>query len=155
MVADVNPDMDHALYLSLVEVDHKNSGKTAVVKIKVFADDMEDAIMNASKKRIDFLKPTNCESSKSEVEAYFANHFGYSINGNWIPLTLTNCEPTGDAIWFYFTIDCPDKWTTVTVKADFLMELFPTQSNIITIYHGEEKRFLKTTTLHTEEVVTF
>lgn len=152
---DFNPDSDHAIYLSLIEVDHKNLGSTAVIKVKVFANDMEDAIMNASKRRIDFLNPSNCDSSRSEVEAYFAAHFDYSINGKKAVLTLTHCEPNGDAIWFHFKINCPAQWTKVDVKADFLMELFPTQSNIVTIYHGEEKRFLKITNTHLKEVVTF
>ncbi|MEQ8364049.1 MAG: hypothetical protein RH948_14350 [Cyclobacteriaceae bacterium] len=146
---------NHALYLSLVEVDHKDLGATAVIKIKVFADDMEDAIMNVSERRIDFLKTSNCDNGRSEVEAYFTKHFEYSINGKRAALTFTHCEPNGDAIWFHFKINCPNRWTKVEVKADFLMELFPTQSNIVTIYHGEEKRFLKITNAHPEEAVTF
>ncbi|MFZ1808830.1 MAG: DUF6702 family protein [Cyclobacteriaceae bacterium] len=152
---DSKPVDNHALYLSLVEVDHTDMADTATIKVKVFADDMEDAIMNASKKRIDFLNPSNCDSSKPEVEAYFASHFNYSINDKRTALKLIDCEPNGDAIWFHFKIDCPEKWIKVDVKADFFMELFPTQSNIITIYHGAEKRFLKITNSHLKEIVTF
>jgi len=149
------PFADHALYLSLVEVDHKNFGSTATIKIKVFANDMEDAIMNASNKRIDFLDPTNCTKDKPMVEAYFLEHFMYTINGERATLVFTKCEPNGDAVWFYFKINCPDRWSQVDIKADFLMELFPTQSNVITIYHGEEKRFLRITNSHPNEMVTF
>lgn len=149
------PFADHALYLSLVEVDHKNFGSTATIKIKVFANDIEDAIMNASHKRIDFLDPAKCTRSKPMVEAYFSKHFSYAINGERMALAFTNCEPNGDAVWFYFKINCPDKWRQVDVMADFLMELFPTQSNVITITHGEEKRFLRITNSHTKEMVTF
>ncbi|MBX2942049.1 MAG: hypothetical protein KF860_06870 [Cyclobacteriaceae bacterium] len=146
---------DHALYLSLVEVEHKDFGNTASVKIKVFANDMEDAIMNASNKRIDFLNLSNCERGAPEVEAYFSRHFNYVIDGVLTTLVLTKCEPNGDAIWFHFTINCPDKWSQVDVKADFLMELFPTQSNVITIRHGEQKRFLRITHSNPQEIVKF
>lgn len=149
------PGDNHAIYLSLVEVDHKDLGIVATVKVKVFADDMEDAMMNAFKKRINFLDASSCDSGKSEVEAYFEKYFSYRINNKLATLTLVNCEANGEAIWLYFKIDCPDKWTRVEVKANFLMELFPTQANIITIYHGDEKRFLKITHAHPEEVVTF
>lgn len=149
------PADDHAIYISLVEVDHKDLGGSATVKVKVFADDMEDAMMNAFKKRIDFLDASSCDASKVQVEAYFKKHFSYSINNKLANLTLIHCEANGDAIWFYFKMDCPDKWTRIEVRANFLMELFPTQANIITIYHGDEKRFLKITHTRPEEVVIF
>ena len=146
---------DHAIYISLIEVDHKDFGGNATIKIKVFANDMEDAIRNASNKTINFLDPSGCANGKAEVEDYFSRHFSYTIDGKATPLALAQCEPKGDAVWFYFRIDCPARWGQVEVKADFLMELFPTQSNVITIHHGDEKRFLRTTNSHPKEVVKF
>jgi len=150
-----HPDNDHAIYLSLVEVDHKNLGGTATIKIKVFTDDMEDAILNTFKKRFHFLDTSDCEGIQSEIETYFAAHLSYSINDKSTSLALSHCELNGDAVWFHFDIECPDQWDKVDVKADFLMELFPTQSNIITIYHGQEKRFLRITNSNLEETTTF
>lgn len=116
---------------------------------------MEDAIMNTFNKRIRFLAASDCEGIQYEIETYFSSHLSYSINNKSTSLALSHCELNGDAVWFHFEIECPDQWNKVNVKADFLMELFPTQSNIITIYHGEEKRFLRITSSNLEETTTF
>ncbi len=44
----------HAIYISVVEIEHKDLGNNAKIMIKVFTDDFEDAIMNAFEKQIEF-----------------------------------------------------------------------------------------------------
>lgn len=146
---------DHAIYLSVAEVEHKNLEKKANVKIKVFTNDLEDALMNAYDERISLGDASICEENKTKIEGYFLKHFKYAINGNNVVLIFDRCETNGDATWLHFNIACPMQWNKISVTADYLMELFPTQSNVISIQHGNEKRFININKSKTSDVVTF
>ncbi len=145
----------HAIYISVVEIEHKDLGNTAKIMIKVFTDDFKDAIMNASKKLIEFSNGKTCSDNKSVIEGYFDKHFKAAINGKPLSISLNSCELNGDSVWLYFDMDCPANWKDISVTADFLMELFPKQSNIVSIYHGNDKRFLRLTLNSITQKVTF
>ncbi|MDX1666488.1 MAG: hypothetical protein R3350_04640, partial [Saprospiraceae bacterium] len=55
------------------------------------------------------------------------------------------CEKENDVYRLTFNASCPPEWDRVSVSADFFMELFPTQSNIISLWHGRGKRFSRVT----------
>ena len=148
-------NFSHAIYISVVEIEHKDLGNNAKIMIKVFTDDFKDAIMNAFKKQIEFSDDKTCSDNKSVIEGYFDKHFKAAINGKPLSISLTSCELNGDSVWLYFDMDCPANWKDISVTADFLMELFPKQSNIISIYHGNDKRFLRLTLNSITQKVTF
>lgn len=146
---------DHAIYLSVAEVEHKNSERKAIIKIKVFTNDIEDALMNTYHERISLGDASICAKNKTKIEGYFLKHFKYAINGNIGMLTFERCETNGDATWLHFNIACPAQWHKISVTADYLMELFPTQSNVVSIQHGNEKRFININKSKTSDAVTF
>jgi len=146
---------NHALYLSVVEVAHVKNESQASVKIKVFTNDMEDAIRNELHKGISLSDTSSFHSQKEILEKYFSNHFLLSINGKEVDLSMTGSKLVGDAIWFYFKMNCQSKWDNVSVKADYLMELFPTQSNVVSIEHDENKRFIRLTNTKKKDTIKF
>ena len=122
--------VDHALYLSVAEVVHANNSAQASIKIKVFTNDMEDAIENEFQTRINLSDTLAFQDQKEVVEKYFANHFTLSVDSKKVSLAIAKSQLVGDAIWFYFKGASQSKWKAVTITADYLMELFPTQSNV-------------------------
>jgi len=148
-------NFSHAIYISVVEIEHKDLGNNAKIMIKVFTDDFKDAIWNAFEEQIEFSNGKTCSDNKSVIEGYFDKHFKAAINGKPLSISLTSCELNGDSVWLYFEMDCPANWKDISVTADFLMELFPKQSNIISIYHGNDKRFLRLTLNSITQKVTF
>lgn len=135
----------HAIYLSVIEVDRKDLAIPAVIKIKVFANDMEDALANQSGTRKKLIDQAGCLKAKAEIEGYFHSYFSFKVNEVSVKLELAHCELIGDALWFYFQTNETSAWQTVTVTATYLMELFPTQSNVLSIYYGQEKKFARLT----------
>jgi len=146
--------IDHAIYLSVVEIDH-SAGGSASIKIKVFTNDMEDALKNEFQKSINLVEPGACESNKIEIVNYFAKHFLCSINGTDVSLSFRSCELTGDAIWFHFEVACPPNWNEIKITADYFLELFPTQSNVVSINHDNKKKFIRLTQSNVTGVVRF
>jgi len=145
----------HALYLSVLEIDHRDVKSDALLNIKVFKSDIEDALRNKYKETFSFETGNPCEKEGEKVLEYFRDHITIEINGDERPLVLESCEKNSDSIWFYFKLSKPGAWTTINVKADYLMELFPTQSNVVSIYNGDQKKFLRITKDNSTQSVSF
>lgn len=132
---------DHAIYLSVVEITHNANATNASVKVKVFTDDIVDAVSNMYGERVNLNQDVNLDQVSQKVTGYFSEHLRLSLNGQAVVLKLKQAESMSDAIWFHFDVGCPQQWAELTVKADYLMELFPTQSNVVSVTQGERKRF--------------
>lgn len=132
---------DHAIYLSVVEITHNANATSASVKVKVFTDDISDAISNKYGERVNLAVNVSLDQGSQKVTGYFSEHLQLSLNGQPVALKLTQLEPMSDAIWVHFEVNCPQRWNELTIKADYLMELFPTQSNVLSVAQGEQKRF--------------
>ena len=136
---------NHAIYLSVCEVDHREQGNSAKINVKVFETDIRDAFQNMFSLQADFYSPHASTTYKKESEQYFHKYLKIAINGQSIDLNFNHLEINGDSVWFYFNFTCSSDWESISVTADYLMELFPDQSNIISIYHGTDKKFLRIT----------
>ena len=138
--------IDHAIYLAVIELDHGGGGPSAQATVKVFTDDMQDALRNAFGEEFRAVGEADfCVRLSGQAGAYFAEHFTCRINGRPAPLTLKNCTLEGDVYLLQFDMECPERWEKLEVEADFFMELFPTQSNVLSILHGEERGFFRLT----------
>ena len=66
---------NHAIYIAVVEINHKSRTTTAEVVIKVFTNDLEDALVNAYKKHTKLESEDNCEAPGLLFEKYFSTYF--------------------------------------------------------------------------------
>ncbi len=128
---------NHALYISTIEL------KEDFLLVKVFTDDLTDAIRNGfdeykSTKEVDFFP-----SNRGLVEAYFQGHLLVSINKKPIRFTLESTNTEGDTNWLVFSLNTPSRWNTLQVKANYFMELFPDQTNILKVFYKEQTRLCK------------
>lgn len=135
----------HPIYISVIEIDHDRGESRATIRIKVFIDDLEDAIKYASGRIIKLKNKGSCNSNRELIQKYFGNHFKIRINGDNVLYELDKCEIFDDSIWLYFNSQTPLKWTQMHITADYLMELFPTQSNIVKISYGDRKVYERLT----------
>ncbi len=133
----VPTEKEHAIYISVVEIDA--SAKS--IKVKIFANDLSDAIFNHSQQRIDLLARP-CTNNRSSIESYFEDHLQIAVDGKPLNFSLQSCEINDASIWLNFTFTSSDTWRKMEVNGDYLMELFPTQSNVVSVYYkGEKKMF--------------
>ena len=54
-----------------------------------------------------------------------------------------SCEINDISIWFNYKFTTGSKWSELEVKADYLMELFPTQSNVVSITYIDQKKMFR------------
>jgi Domain of unknown function (DUF6702) len=147
-------DAAHAIYVSVLEVEQEAGTKQGTIRVKVFANDLEDAIFNQSKNRI-ALQNGDCGQNKSFIGGYFKEHLHLNIDGTPIKYRYVSCEINDISIWLTFEFISPPAWSKVDITADYLIELFPTQSNVVSVTYRNEKRMFRLTKGSTTETVSF
>ncbi|WP_462248457.1 DUF6702 family protein [Ekhidna sp.] len=113
---------DHDIYLSVLEIDNQE------MKIKVFSDNLKDALKN----------------DNTSIEDYFRKKIKLQINNQKIEFFFKDSKVEGDSHWITFNLDTPKKWQSFHLEADYFMELFPDQINVIKVL-GEKPQFFKLT----------
>ncbi|MEZ4895401.1 MAG: DUF6702 family protein [Saprospiraceae bacterium] len=121
----------HALYLGVIELSMMPNQWQA--EIKVFANDLEDAIRNEIGHRIPLQKGELPDEAIKPITEYFQDHFICGTGSHESPLIWQGIHREGDAVWIRFNLQAPTRPGTVQIRADFLMELFPTQINVLKI----------------------
>lgn len=139
MAFSVSMPDDHAIYISVMEISKSESDHSCQIKIKVFSDDLEDALLNHHREVF-----YEVEKRPQLLSAYFNAGVDIEINGETsIPLVYQYSEPLSDAVWLYFDVQTPQVWKDVTIRANYFTELFPTQSNILQVQYGDHKEFAR------------
>ena len=145
---------NHALYVSVLEIEKEQSSDKATMMLKIFSDDLEDAIFNHAQQRLD-LQDGSCGQGKTYIGNYFNDHLKLSIDGKEQSYTYLSCEVNDISLWLTFEIKTPTSWNEVEITADYLMELFPTQSNVVSVTYHSEKRMFRLTKGATTENISF
>lgn len=129
---------DHALYVSVVQVELSDSKTEASVIVKVFSDDLLSALKNVDSTvimNLDFI-----DNYEENIDAYFRDQI--KLDDLAPNLELSKIVEENDSHWIYFTLKWPEESKSVNLTANHFMELFPTQSNIVTFkHHGSMQSF--------------
>ena len=132
----------HPFYLSLTEIRYNNTNQSLEIAQKIFWDDLEVALGNKNKTKVDFLNPKNKADLEKMVQAYLLEKNEIKVNGQKANLTYLGYEIEEDAAWFYLeatNIPLPKK---VEIKSDILIESFESQQNIINFYLDKSPKSL-------------
>ncbi len=133
----------HALYLGTLQLKYEDQSSEAYLNLKVFSDDLQSAIRNANKS----FKPGPLSElftqNQALIEAYFKKHLQLEINDMHQVLKLYSKEQINDTFILQFKIACPKTWMNLELTADFFMELFPNQMNVVSISYQGKKQFTR------------
>ena len=133
----------HALYLGTLQLKYEAEKQEAYLDVKVFSDDLQSAIRNA----YDEFHPGPLTKLFSQnqplIEAYFREHLQVKINTLAQTPTLYHSEQVNDTHLLQFKFSCPAAWNKLELTADFFMELFPNQINVISVSYEGKKQFAR------------
>ena len=144
---------DHAIYLSLTEIELKES--SATISIKVFSDDLQDALRNHSTRYQPGDLISYFDLNQKLGEVYFQEQLTLTADGKKLDLKLVNYTIEGDAHFVNLSAELPQQMSTMELNASFLMELFPTQTNVVKITQGETVEYLKFTNPVEAQTITY
>ena len=143
----------HAIYVSVTEINYEVGQLT--VKVKVFTDDLEDGILNATQRSVKLRSDEELTRHKSLIHRYISSHLSLVVNNTKKPLEMLRVENEGDATWSYFKTGLGEEIQTLEVHNNILTELFSTQANIVTVNISGDKRFFRLSKSDDKELLTF
>lgn len=136
----------HALYIGMAEFAHASGSRQATLRVRVFYDDLQSAARALAPKQFKAGTPAQWPSqNKRLIEQYLQKHLWCVIDGKKTVPVLKTVALEGEVYWVELEAACVPSWKTLDIHADFLMELFPDQSNVVQVVHGSVKRFARTT----------
>ena len=119
------------------------------LKVKVFADDIADAVRAESDQLIDKAGIYE-EGDLDLLENYFRNHL-YLKNGKKSKyLDLISYSIEDQAVWLEFRHKDPIDEGDVLV-GDYLIEIFPNQRNMVRLNRDQNQQFVQITS-HRKEI---
>ena len=134
---------DHALYLSTLQLKYDDQSSEAFLDLKVFSNDLQSAIRNAHASFQPGPLSELFTQNQTLIETYFEEHLQLEINDVDQVLELYHKEEINDTFILQFKIACPKSWNRLTLTADFFMELFPGQINVLSVSYQEKKQFAR------------
>lgn len=134
----------HAFYLSVIEIDYPVEEGHTALKLKVFSDDLQNAISEYHHLEHLVTIESLCDASTEIATAYFNARIQLTLDGQKEGLILRSCRQEGDSHWLTFEV-AQAPWKRITFSTDYFMELFPTQTHIVRVNHNNEKRFTRLT----------
>lgn len=132
----------HPFYISLTEIRYNQTNQSLEIAQKIFWDDLEVALGEKYKTKVDFLNPKNKADLEKMLQAYLLEKNEIKVNGQKAKLSYLGYEIEEDAAWFYLEatgISAPKK---VEIKNDVLISNFEGQQNIINFYLDKKPKSL-------------
>ncbi|MBX0290815.1 hypothetical protein K3G63_10220 [Hymenobacter sp. HSC-4F20] len=132
----------HAYHASIMEVRFNPEKQRLEIALKIFIDDLE--------KGLSVGKPTPVRTDqlpRPQLDPLLMDLLRRSVQfsarpGQALPLTLVGLQKETDSYWLYFTAPLPASATSVSLRHQLLLNLFPDQMNIVNLDARGKKQSL-------------
>lgn len=121
----------HPFYLGIVDIRHNAKQHALNISVKLFINDIEDALKKTSNKSIDLLNPKNKAEMEVELFAYVKKRLSIAVDNKATILDFIGYEREEEAIWIYIEIKKINQPKNLKVDTKLLYDFIPQQSNIV------------------------
>lgn len=135
----------HPFYVSVVDLNYKQKERNLQVSVKLFSNDLEDALQRTSKKNIDLLNPKNQAETDSVLLNYISKRLAIQVNSKKQLLNYIGYEKEEEAIWTYFEIKNCILPKNIRIDTKLLYDYLPQQINIVHFNVNGHKKSSKVT----------
>ena len=137
------PASAHDYHASITDVKFNPRTQNLEVAVKVFMDDLENALSRQAKTKITYS--SSSEEVKKQMADYLQNKLSFEVEkGKPLKTKLLGSEEDVDVVWMY--LEVPVQKQTLAqlyVKNAILTDLFTDQMNIVNVnYKGETESVL-------------
>lgn len=130
----------HPYYMSVTEAEYKAAEKEIQISSKIFIDDLEYALEQEYKTKVEILKATDQKRNELLLTSFFQRHLKFTVDGKPMKVELIGFEREGEAIWTYLIIKNVSKLKSVAVFSDLLYAYREDQINIIHFKHKNQRK---------------
>jgi hypothetical protein len=130
----------HPYHVSIAEI-HQNpeSGKLEIT-IQAIPEDLIKVLQEQSVNKLHIGEARESQLADSLLAGYLKANFLLRANERAIDVYYLGKEVFPDAFWCYLESDSLSEMNTLQITNTILIELNPTQMNIVHIFIGKEKR---------------
>ena len=146
----------HALYISTLTFDESPESNTkGRLTARVFSDDLRDAVQLAFPSSV-ISSPDSLSSVHLDaLESYFHHHLFVTIDGIRHNPVLVEAGSEADVTTLTWEVHLPDRMEALTLSADYLMEVFPDQTQMVTLRLGNDQRMFRLIRGASSKTITF
>jgi len=145
----------HKYYLSLTQIEFKESSKSVQIIINVFMDDIEAALNKDN--NIDLQLSTKKELQNNDIyfENYLRRKLQFKIDTIAKEFKYIGKEYDGDLVYFYLEIENITKVSSIEVTNKILLTHFPKQENLIKSKVGTKNKSVLLSKDQYKELLTY
>ncbi|WP_373520073.1 DUF6702 family protein [Aquiflexum sp.] len=132
----------HPFYISLTEIRYNPTQKSLEIAQKIFWDDLEVALAEVYKTKVDFLNTNSREALEDMVKSYLLEKNEIMVNGQKFSLYYLGFEIEEEAVWFYLEALKVPIPQVVQIRNEVLIEHFEGQQNIVNFYKDQKPKSL-------------
>ncbi|RLD57442.1 MAG: hypothetical protein DRJ01_13855 [Bacteroidetes bacterium] len=125
--------MMHPLHFSVTNIDYNKKNKSFDISLKIFTNDLENAINKNYEKKINLKEDKNDETN-TLINEYVKSNFSIIVDGkkmNKKEFVFKYVKSNENSTWIYYEYKKIKKIKTVSIKNSILMDIFNDQTNLI------------------------
>ncbi len=146
-------NLKHPFYLSLTELKYDVKTKVLQASIKLFTNDLEEALKKIYKKPVDLINGKDKEEINKILIEYLKKHFLLKAANKIQLFNYVGFEIEAEAVWIYIEYkNCPLP-KKLEVENTLLFDFIPAQTNIINCELNTVKKNYKVT--NPEKLINF
>ncbi len=135
----------HKYYISLIKVEYKTSSKSLQITMRIFIDDLQEAINKTYIKNFEFGEPNESKNINELIINYIQDNFTVKINSQNKVYQFLGKAYDNDVIFIYLEVEDIETIQHIEIKNSMLMATFSEQKNIIKLkINNTKKTFLLT-----------
>lgn len=138
----------HPFHVSVMSVDHSPEEQSLQITLKLFADDLEEAMNKpafkpANQPYIDVLNPPDEQQLNKNIDRYLSEHLLLTVNGEVVHAQFLGKEIEELAMWCYLEAKAVNKIEHLTVKSTIMTDTFDDQVNIVHVNYQQQTKSMK------------
>lgn len=146
----------HPIHVSVTEIEYDKKDETFEIMMRVFVEDLENDIRkNRKLDYLDLLHPAAPYTTKELIGNYLGENFMVSIDGKRQSIQYLGQELEGEAIICYLICSNVQKWKSIEVFNNVLVNTYDDQSNIVHVIIGDDVKSMRLIKDKTKGTLTF
>jgi len=123
--------LKHPFFMCVTDIKQNIKQLSLNISIKLFTNDIENALKKTTGKPIDLLNPKNKPEMELELFNYIKKRFVLNNNQKPITLDFIGYEKEDDVIWVYLESKKVNQPKTIKINTTLLYDYLPQQTNIV------------------------
>ena len=145
----------HEFYISITQIDHNPKNDSLEISVKMFTDDLENAIESYNDVKLRLGGEKEHESSTQLIQDYVLENLELSQNGKDIKLNFIGKKVELDVTWCFLEAKDIKSISSLTVENNLLLDVIESQTNIVHVNYQDENSSLMLNKVNTKDKVLF